>query len=43
MVYLRYPPPSVDCQAGQYKNSTMISCSTCPVGTEANVTKTGCG
>ena len=36
-------PPSVECQAGQYKNWTMISCSKCPDGTEANVIKTGCG
>ena len=38
-----YHPLSVDCEAGQYKNSTMISCSKCPDGTETNVTKTGCG
>ena len=38
-----YYPLSVECEAGQYKNSTMISCSKCPDGTEAYVTKTGCG
>ena len=43
MIYLWCPHPSVVCEAGQYKNTTMIFCSKCPIGTEATVTKTGCG